>query len=177
MSELHSETSRLSPDQWANADESVRNAEPHTYVTFELAGQIFAVEVGTVREILDLQPISRLPNAPADLLGMIDVRGQGIAVIDLLSHLGLSHPMSREEGRIVVFELDADSRKPVGVIADRVLSVVAIADTEIEPAPVTMVRWNAAAMFGVARIDGQLIMMLALDRLFKSDAAGPFDFE
>lgn len=177
MPELQSETSSLSPDQWADAGDSVRGAEPQTYVTFELAGQIFAVEVGTVREILDLQPISRLPNAPADLLGMIDVRGQGIAVIDLLSHLGLGHPLSRDEGRIVVFELDADSRKPVGVIADRVLSVVAIADSEIEPAPMTMVRWNAAAMTGVARVDGQLIMMLALDRLFKGDATGPFDFD
>ena len=176
MPELNMEISRQSVDRWEEPTESTDTAEPRTYVTFELAGQIFAVSVGNVREILDLQPISRLPNAPADLLGMIDVRGQGIAVVDLLNHLGLSHQSSGEDGRIVVFELDSDSRKPIGVIADRVLSVVAISDADIEPAPNSTVRWNASALIGITRVDDQLIMMLALDRLFKGDSSGPFEF-
>lgn len=176
MSDLETENSRLSADRWPGADENVTEHEPHTYVTFELADQIFAVDVRSVREILDLQPISCLPNAPADLLGMIDVRGQGIAVVDLLSQLGLSHRDSGAEGRILVLEIDADSRKPIGVIADRVLSVITISDSDIEAAPATATRWNANAMIGIARVDGQLIMMLALERLFKTDSSGPFEF-
>ncbi|RNF33324.1 chemotaxis protein CheW [Paracoccus methylarcula] len=157
-------------------DDGAETLEPHTYVTLELAGQVFAVDVGNVREILDLQPISRLPNAPADLLGMIDVRGEGIAVIDLPSQLGLMHQANPEDARIVVFELGPEPRKPIGVIADRVLSVVAIAKADIEPAPDAMSRWRSDAMIGVARIDGQLTMMLALDRLFGVAASGLFDF-
>lgn len=176
MSELLADAPSLPADDWEPGDDNAQTAEPHTYVTFELAGQIFAVDVANVREILDLQPISRLPNAPADLLGMIDVRGEGIAVIDLPSHLGLMHQANPGDGRIVVFELGADRRKPVGVIADHVLSVVAIADADIEPAPDAMTRWRSDAMIGVARVDGQLTMMLALDRLFTGAASGPFDF-
>lgn len=175
MSELQTDASRLPVDPWAANDDSTETLEPQTYVTLELAGQVFAVDVGNVREILDLQPISRLPNAPADLLGMIDVRGEGIAVIDLPGRLGLTHRADPEDGRIVVFELGPEPHKPVGVIADRVLSVVAIAEADIEPAPEAMTRWQADAMIGVARIDGQLTMMLALDRLFGAAGPGPFD--
>ncbi len=151
-------------------------AEPRTYVTFELAGQVFAVDVTDVREILDLQPIARLPNAPGELLGMIDVRGEGVAVMDLPGRLGLSSGTGAEDGRIVVFELGA-ARTPLGVIADRVLNVVEIAEADVEPAPSAMTRWDAQSMSGVARVAGRLTMLLALDRLFDGDAPGPFDFD
>lgn len=179
MSELQTDMPRSSNENWVATEEDAGATmrEPHTYVTFELAGQIFAVDVADVREILDLQPISLLPNAPPDLLGMIDVRGEGIAVIDLPSRLGLMSQNSPQDSRIVVFELGSAPRKLVGVIADQVLSVVAIADTDIEPSPEAMTHWQPGAMTGVARIDGQLIMMLALDQLFGTNLPGPFDFD
>jgi purine-binding chemotaxis protein CheW len=162
-------------DSWA-ADEAGIEAEPQTYVTFELSGQVFAVDVGHVREILDLQPIARLPNAPGDLLGMIDVRGEGIAVIDLPARLGLHGGIDAEEGRIVVFEFGEDGRTAVGVIADRVLSVVEIHEGDIETAPSAMTRWDASAVQGVTRVAGRLTLLLALDRLFTEDARDAFDF-
>lgn len=177
MPETHTDMPRSSSDNWAAAEDIGTTAhEPRTYVTFELAEQIFAVDVADVREILDLQPISKLPNAPPDLLGMIDVRGEGIAVIDLPSRLGLMSQNSPKDSRIVVFELGASPRKPVGVIADQVLSVVAIVETDIEPSPEAMTHWQPGAMTGVARVEGQLIMMLALDQLFGTNVPGPFDF-
>jgi len=151
-------------------------AEPRTYVTFELAGQDFAVDVTHVREILDLQPIAALPNAPGDLLGMVDVRGEGIAVVDLPGKLGLRGGTSAEDSRILVFELGAEPPTPVGVIADRVLSVIEIPEAEIERTPRAMTRWDAAVMRGVARIGGRLTMVLALDGLFSDALPGEFDF-
>lgn len=150
--------------------------EPQTYVTFELAGQAFAAAVGHVREILDMQPIARLPNAPGDLLGMIDVRGEGIAVIDLPARLGLNGGADDGEGRIMVFEFGASGAAAVGVIADRVLSVVEIQDDGIEAAPSAMTRWDSASVRGVTRVGGRLTLLLALDRLFADDARDPFDF-
>lgn len=177
MSELQLDETRPAPENWATDGDNAQPAEPQTYVTFELAEQIFAVDVADVREILDLQPISQLPNAPADLLGMIDVRGEGIAVVDLPSRLGLRNRSTPEDSRIVVFELGADLRKPIGVIADRVLSVVAISDADIEPSPESMTHWQADAMTGVTRIDGRLTMLLSLSLLFKTAPPGPFDFD
>ncbi|AMY70958.1 chemotaxis protein CheW [Frigidibacter mobilis] len=162
-------------DPWS-PDDAEAVSEPQTYVTFELSGQVFAVAVAHVREILDMQPIARLPNAPSDLLGMIDVRGEGIAVIDLAARLGLMGGMAAEEGRIVVFEFGADGSIAVGVIADRVLSVVEIRDSEIETAPSALTRWDASVLRGVSRVAGRLTLLLALDELFGKDAQDPFDF-
>ncbi len=148
-------------------------AEPAARLVFEVAGQIFAVAVARVREILDLQPISPLPNAPADLLGMIDVRGKGVAVIDLHARLGL-RSVDREEGRILVFEIGS-ANVPVAAIADRVIAVAEIPDDEIEPAPESLTGWRADALRGVARLDGRITMILDLDRIFHDK--DPFDFE
>lgn len=151
-------------------------AEPSTYVTFELSGQVFAVDVAHVREILDLQPIVSLPNAPGDLLGMVDVRDQAIAIVDLPGKLGLSAARDAQDGRILVFEMGAGPRTPIGVIADRVLGVVTIPDAEIEAAPAAMTRWDATVMRGVARVSGRLTMLLALNALFDDDTRSDFDF-
>lgn len=161
-------------DTWSTDDAGIA-AEPQTYVTFELSGQVFATDVANVREILDLQPIARLPNAPGDILGMIDVRGEAIAVIDLPARLGLHGGLDGGEGRILVFEF-GESGGAVGVIADRVLSVVEIHDGDIEAAPSAMTRWDASSVRGVARVAGKLTLLLALDRLFADGARDPFDF-
>lgn len=154
---------------------AVLAAEPAAHLVFELSGQIFAVDVASVREILDLQPVATLPNAPADLVGMIDVRGQGVAVIDLAGRLGLAGG-GRDEARILVFEFGARAT-PIAAVADRVLAVAEIAPGEIEPAPRATGGWDAAALRGVTRMDGRIVMILELPALLGAGARGPFDFE
>ncbi|WP_410218026.1 chemotaxis protein CheW [Paracoccus sp. (in: a-proteobacteria)] len=176
MTALQTKPTHEPAEPWLPANADASPSEPDTYLTVELAGQIFAIDVADVREILDMQPISRLPNAPSDLIGMIDVRGEGIAILDLPSRLGLERLRTRAESRIVVLELGRAPRHPVGVIADRVLSVVAVTADGIEPAPATLTHWRSDALVGIVRIGEQLTMVLALERLFAADAPGPFDF-
>lgn len=176
MSAFQTDLTNEHADPWLTAGQEGVPPEPDTYLTFELAGQIFAVDVADVREILDMQPISRLPNAPPDLIGMIDVRGDGIAIVDLPSRLGIERQQKRAESRFVVLELGKSHRQPIGVIADRVLSVVAVAANDIEPAPATMTHWQSDALIGIVRIDGELTMVLALAQLFDQGTPGPFDF-
>lgn len=165
------------PDGWASATDVALATEPFTCVTFEMAGQIFAVDVSQVREILDMQPISRLPNAPGDLLGMIDVRGEGIALVDLASRLGVGGTPDPDQGRIIVFEFgQAENQVAVGVIADKVLSVVDLTAADVEPAPRTMVRWQGEAVRGVTRIGGQIVLLLSLDLVFDAQPSDAFDF-
>lgn len=175
----HSEPGNLTalPGDWAQVEEPVE--EPKTYVTFDMGEQTFAVEVRSVREILDLQRISRLPNAPSDVMGVIDVRGEGIAVVDLAARLGIRLGGRDGEGRIIVFELEQGAiSTPIGVTADRVLSVVEIADAEIEATPSTLTAWNSTAVQGVTRLNGALTMVLDLSAVFDLgvSAPGPFDF-
>lgn len=137
-----------------------------TYMTFQLSDQYFAVDVRNVREVLDIQTISKLPNAPSDVIGMIDVRGEGIAILDIASRLGMGLK-GAETARMIVFELSHnDENVPIGVVADRVLDVVDIHDSDIEAAPPTMTSWSTDTISGVARLGQDVVIILSLNRTF-----------
>src|SRR6056297_1463875 len=74
-----------------------------TALSFVLGGQVFAVDVHHVREIVDLADIAPLPNAPHDVLGITDLRGQSIVIVDLAARLG-TRAEPADDARIVVFE-------------------------------------------------------------------------
>ena len=148
-----------------------------TYVTFDIANQSLATDVAMVREILDMQAVAELPNARGDVLGMIDVRGEGIAVIDLQERLGLRGNSSGEASKIIVLEIGDPDKKTVGIIADRVRNVLEISDDRIEATPSVPGNWDPVAMQGVARLDGRLVYILSFERLLGQDRPGPFDFD
>ncbi|MCC5986949.1 MAG: chemotaxis protein CheW [Pararhodobacter sp.] len=167
---------RSGPAAMSPAPSTTAAEDPQTYLVFDLAGQIFAADVQYVREILDHQPITRLPNASPDLLGMIDVRGEGVAVIDLTGRLSLAHRQADPEGRIVVFMLGREGGAPIGVLAEQVRGVTEIGADEIEAAPDTMTGWDGSVVRGIARVGGALTMVLEMERLFGSETCDPFDF-
>lgn len=149
-----------------------------TYVTFDIATQSLAADVAVVREILDMQSVAELPNARSDILGMIDVRGEGIAVIDLQERLGLRGDSSSQTRKIIVLEIGGEhTKKTVGIIADRVRNVLEIADDRIEKTPSVPGNWDPVAMEGVARLEGRLVYVLSFDRLLGEERTGPFDFD
>lgn len=147
-----------------------------TLLTFDLAGQKLAVDVRQIREILDLQPIARVPNSASDILGVIDVRGEAITMIDLADRLGMRRSGLAVHARIIVLELGAANAMQVaGFEADQVISVVEVAPDAIEPVPVpTATRWRGAAVTGMTRLDGALFMIVDLEALLASDAADTF---
>lgn len=166
-------------DFFANAMSSEdAQANSKTYVTFDIAAQSLAADVAVVREILDMQSVAELPNARSDILGMIDVRGEGIAVIDLQERLGLRGDNSSQTRKIIVLEIGGDQdKKTVGIIADRVRNVLEISDDRIEKTPSVPGNWDPIAMEGVARLDGRLVYVLSFARLLGEERAGPFDFD
>lgn len=143
-----------------------RSANAETFVTFELGRQIFGVGVTHVREILDRQTVSLLPNAPADCIGVIDTRGASIPMIDLARRLGLVAAEAGNDTRIIVFELDGEtSTEAVGIVAERVLDVTRIAADAVEPAPQAARSPGNGQVEGLARLDGQLVVLLDIASL------------
>lgn len=136
------------------------------YVTLGVADEVFAVPVERVQEILDRRQVSRLPNAPAYLLGMIDVREQAIPVIDLRLKLGLPVGVDTDATRIVVLKVKAADREMViGLKADRVFEVTVL-DGDLEPPPEIGVRWQSESIAGIGRRNGSFVMALNLDHVF-----------
>ena len=140
------------------------------YVTLSLDSELFAVDVSRVREILDLGVIARLPNAPPFLLGMIDLRGECVAVIDLRSKLGLPAVDRTTQTRILVLDVEVAGRGLVlGLLADRVLEVTPLDGGLIGPPPDIGTRWHSDYIEGVGRRGDRLVVVFDLTRLFSAD--------
>ena len=139
-----------------------------TYLTFDLGEQTLGVEVRHVREILDMQRITRLPNAPMDVLGVVDVRGTSVPVLDLKARLGISSFESSDDAQIVVIEFaDGSQRKPLGILADRVRNVDQIPADEIEPCPsIGAGHWDSSVIAGLSRRGSDMIVLIRIERIF-----------
>lgn len=143
--------------------------EASQYVTLGLGNEIFAVQVSRVREILDLRPVSKIPNAPPFMLGMIDVRGQGVAVIDLRVKLGLEPAIPSEHTRIVVLEVQTDGQtRLMGLVADRVFEVPPLPEDCRESAPEVGVRWRSDYIQAISRRGDAFVIIFNLEQLFSS---------
>ncbi len=141
-------------------------AERAQYVTLGVAKEIFAAPVEKVQEILDMRPIARLPQAPANLLGMIDVRGQGIPVLDLRLTLGLEPAEDNENTRIVVLRIvGPDKELTIGLRADRVFEVTVLDQDELDPPPAISAAWHTHSIAGIGRRNGAFVTVIDLDRL------------
>ncbi|MBD8065810.1 chemotaxis protein CheW [Devosia sp. PTR5] len=141
-------------------------AERQQYVTLGVAEEIFAVPVTRVQEILDMRPIARLPRAPDNLLGMIDVRGEGVPVLDLRLTLGMGAAIDTENTRIVVLSVEtAHGPVVLGLRADRVFEVTVLDSDALDPAPAISAGWSGHCIEGIGRRNGQFVTVLDLDRL------------
>jgi purine-binding chemotaxis protein CheW len=146
-------------------------AELSQYVTLGVADELFAAPVSKVQEILDMRPIARLPRAPDNLLGMIDVRGQGVPVLDLRLTLGIAPTADTENTRIVVLSVNGpQGAVTVGLRADRVFEVTILDSDTLDPAPSISASWSGHCIEGIGRRNGRFVTVLDLDRLL-GDAA------
>lgn len=149
---------------------------PPQYVTIGIDREIFAVDVESVREILDMQPIARLPNAPPFMVGMIDVRGQGVPTIDLRVKLGLPAVPITENTRILVLDVRIDGEPlTLGMIADRVIEVTSLTEHVLEAPPKVGVRWRSDYIQALGRSNGAFVIVFDLSRLFSSEEAALMD--
>ena len=147
-------------------------------VTFNADNGLYAVPVSRVQEILDLRPVAAMPNAPAHLLGIIDLRGANIPVVDLRCLLGRAPAEDTAQSRILVVQiLHEGGRAVIGVKTDRVIEVTALDEPELRPLhEADLLRWTGSAIAGIGRCKGEVVSVLDLDRLFaRVDLAGAED--
>lgn len=142
------------------------------FVTLGIEREVFAVPVEAVREILDIRPVFHVPEAPRYMLGLIDLRGRSVPVLDLRAKLGLPQIEATETTRILVIETDVGGHPLVlGLVADRVIEVLALNGADIEPAPDIGVRWRSEYIAGVGHRDESFVIIFDLPRLFSTEEA------
>ena len=142
------------------------------FVTFSLGEEIFAVPVEVVREILDHEEPFKIPHGPDYLLGLRDVRGHGIPVIDLRLRLGMTRTEKTPHTRILVLDVPvADRVLALGLVADRVYEVVPFNRSQVETAPDIGVRWRSDYIAGVVRRESGFVVIIDLARLFSDSGS------
>jgi purine-binding chemotaxis protein CheW len=136
------------------------------FVTLALGAERFALPVREVREILDYEPLFRLPNGPRYLLGLRHMRGLGVPVIDLRLRLGLPQTEPTANTRVLVVDLKVGDRTlTLGLVVDRVFEVAAFPSEKIEGAPDIGARWDSDYIHGVVRHTDGFVVIIDLGRL------------
>lgn len=137
------------------------------YLTFKLANEIFAVEVGKVREILDYTPITKVPRTPDFMRGVINVRGSVVPVVDLRLKFGMTETQRSVDTCINVLEINFDDEAVVlGALADSVQEVIELEPGQIEPAPTIGGHIKTDLIKGMGKRDAGFIMILDIDKVF-----------
>ncbi|RFC62681.1 chemotaxis protein CheW [Fulvimarina endophytica] len=141
--------------------------EHKQYVTLGVADAVFAIPVARVQEILEPQPTTRMPRAPSDFLGMIDVRGQNIPVVDLRLRLEMPGAEDTKDTRILVLDVATKTgMRKIALRADRVFEVAELDEAVLEPPAEVGRGWRSDCIEGVGRRNGGFVMVFDLDLLF-----------
>lgn len=148
----------------ADSDTAVKTERQ--LVIFNLADEVYGVDVGTVQAIIQIPEITHVPNTPDFVEGVINLRGKLIPVLDLRKRFGLAAAEQTGESRIVVVEVDGGS---VGVVVDAVTEVLRIVDDSIDPASSIITTRESCYIHGIANLGERLIILLDLARVFSSE--------
>lgn len=147
---------------------AINKTEP--YLTFQLDEEIFAVEVFRVREVLELNKITKVPRMPDFMSGVINLRGSVVPVIDLRLKFGMTKTEKTIDTCIIVLEIEIDGENIViGTLADSVQEVFEIDPENIEPAPKIGTRLKTEFIKGMGKREEVFLMILDINKIFSSE--------
>lgn len=140
------------------------------YLTFTLDEEVFAFDVAKVREILDLTTVTKVPQTPEFMCGVINLRGSVVPVMDLRLKFGMTPTQKTVNTCIIVVEVAVGGDKIViGALADSVQEVIDLEPEQIEPPPKIGTKLNTDFIRGMGKHGGQFLMILEIDKVFCDD--------
>ena len=142
------------------------------FLTFRLEDEIFGVPIGTVREVLDCVPVTRVPGAVEFLKGVINLRGAVVPVADMRIKFGMPATMQTADSCIIVVEVegsDEEGKKTVGVMADQVLEVADIAEPDMQMHPDMGTGIPSRYLRGLGKIGGKSFIALNIDAIISDN--------
>ncbi|RJG49046.1 chemotaxis protein CheW [Motilimonas pumila] len=149
-----------------NVSENVTDDEVVQWVTFQLEHETYGINVMQVQEVLRYTEIAPVPGAPAYVLGIINLRGNVVTVIDTRSRFGLMPSEVSDNSRIVIIEAE---KQVIGILVDSVAEVVYLRASEIDIAPNVGTEEAAKFIQGVSNRDGQLLILVDLNKLLSDE--------
>jgi purine-binding chemotaxis protein CheW len=140
------------------------------YLTFRLGEEVFALDIGQVREVLDYTAITRVPRMPEFMRVVINLRGAVVPVVDLRLKFGMSATERTVNTCIIIAEVAIEGERTLlGALADSVQEVIDLAAGQIEPPPRLGTSIRSEFIRGMGKHDERFVIILDVDRVFSSD--------
>lgn len=140
------------------------------YLTFRLGSESYSIDVHQVREVLDDTEVTRVPQTPDFMLGVINLRGSVVPVVDLRQRFGMAAAELTRDSCVIVMEIAIEGEKAVvGALVDAVEEVLDIHADAIEPPPRLGSRVNIEFLRGMGKRGEGFVMILDIDRIFSAE--------
>ena len=143
-----------------------KNGELTRWVTFHLDKEVYGINVMQVQEVLRYSEIAPVPGSPDYVLGIINLRGNVVTVIDTRMRFGIEPMEVTDSSRIVIIEAGG---QVVGILVDSVAEVVDLSVDDIDPAPNIGTEESAQFIKGVANLGQELLIIIDLNKLLTAD--------
>ena len=145
-----------------------KNAQQNSteYVTATIGGQLFGLPIVRVQDVFIAQGLTKVPLAPPEVAGLINLRGRIVTLIDLRRRFGLGQREDANSSMAIGVELRAES---YGLLIDSVGEVLKLDDVAREPNPINLDTRLARVSAGIYRLDGQLLIVVDVDRVLDID--------
>ncbi len=143
----------------------------HTqYLTFMLGGEMFAIGILAVKEIIEYGGLTEVPMMPECIRGVINLRGAVVPVLDLTARFGKARTTATKRTCIVIVEVEnGGEQQVVGVVVDAVNAVLDIAATDIEPPPAFGAKIRTDFIEGMGKVNGKFVILLNLAEILSLD--------
>lgn len=135
-------------------------------VSFRLGQEEYGIEITKVREIILMGEITRVPQTPEYIKGLINLRSTVIPVVDLRLRFGFQPQPQTDETRIMVVNV---AGKTTGIIVDAVSEVLRVSPEQIAPPPATVVELGREYLTGLVKLDGRLLILLDIDKILEGE--------
>ena len=144
--------------------------ETNQYLTFKLEDEVFALDITKVREVLDFTVVAKVPETPDFMLGVINLRGSVVPVVDMRLKFGMSRTEKTVNTCIIIVEIEIDGETTIlGALADSVQEVMDLDPDQIEPPPRIGTRLKTRFIKGMGKRDDNFIIILDIDKVFSVD--------
>ncbi len=141
-------------------------AERTQYLTFMLGGEMFAIGILAIKEIIEYSGLTTVPMMPASIRGVINLRGAVVPILDLAVRFGRQASEATKRTCIVIVEVDIGGGQQVlGVLVDSVSAVLEIAAADIEPAPAFGANIPTDFIEGMGKVNGKFVILLDVARV------------
>lgn len=140
----------------------------NAYLTFALGEEKFAIPVDHVQEVVEFGQVTKVPNAPVYMLGIINLRGRVLPLLDTKLKLGLTATAVTQKSRIMILDIQTPTEKnyQIGAMVDFAREVVEIDETEIQDAPEFENLKTSAPITGLVNNHGDITMIMDISKVF-----------